>query len=1240
MALLLLTLLWGCANALAAPIPVQATMNDAVFGNGTFVAVGDNGSIYSSVQGGPWLQRQTDTTKALSCVAYGNGYFIAAGTNGTVVVSPDGIRWESHSLVVTQTNVRITFGNGVFVVGGNGPKGYWTFLVSSQGSHWQTAQVEALGQKENGGLLNFAGVSYLNGKFLAVGGGLGVKLFLHSTDGLTWQEQGITGLNASSYPNGPLVNNGREFATPFIFQYNDDDDDDDGGYYMSGIIYTSRNGVDWTGTGINTGVIQGALATSGCQTFTAPYTPTAAISLYTSGTFTTNLTLPTPQTVRAIVARDNELVVLGSSIQSIPLPVSSPSIVISPSGAQTYLESTANVFVSATPSCLQEPIVFQWQKDGLDLIGETNRYFNISQLSTNRSGSYTLHVTDANGTSLVSAPLVLNVKPLDPPGLSAPDITYPTTEVNSIFPEDGPSWLFLPGTVSGNPTPTIQWYFNNTLMAGETNANLVIFEPAIQNQGEYYFIAKNRLGQKQSASYKVTISSVAPVGTPLVTSYSPIEGTSLELPSSNLLIGSPLGDYHLFKDGTEIFPPFEANGSIRFRNVTSLDEGTYLLTLSNYLGSATGLLATVTLQHGDALNHWTPRNPLPGNLMLQSIAYGTSGFIAVGDQSTVVTSLDGEEWTSNSSINSISPLVKIAFGKGKYVAMDRSNLLVSEDAKHWSRTFFWQPRDLSQLLFDGNQFVAWSPTFTFLSSDGVHWSKQPSRPASVKYFDTIAYGGGAYLGFVEQAAPIPLDASTYTAVVMRSLDGIAWDVIGTVPNMSPAGTVFGEGRWVLVGAKGAISTSADGAIWETQDSKISTTLTSVAYGGGKFVAVGAKGRILSSTSGKKWSKEDSGTSDRLETVIYAAGRFVATGENGTLLVSTDGSHWVKKSRGSTRDLDSITSGNGLLVSVGKGGTVLTSTDGVEFQEQSTGVTNDLHGVSWADGVFVAVGEPETILTSPDAIHWTVRRDSGSSSLKSVYKAHGLWVAVGTGGTILTSKDSATWTEVFSPTLNDLNDIAYGAGQFVVVGDNLPPDGTLITSTDGIHWVRRNQYIGKNLRSVTYENGLFVVTSNDGVLLRSENAIDWETIYIGGYSYQNLRQVRYLEDRWILVGNLGTILTSTNLVRWDIKPQPTTENLHGIEQIGHSIVVIGNRGGIFQSDVLAVIPSLLAELDANGVSLHISANVGTALKIQVSPTLQPGSWTDLAAFTTATPFTTYRDQNGLGFPQRFYRVIVP
>src|SRR5687768_563030 len=85
------------AATASAALPPSQTLNDAAFGDTAFVSVGVNGTIYSSINSGPWELRASGTTNHLQAVGYGGGRFVAAGANGTLLSSSNGVDWVAAS---------------------------------------------------------------------------------------------------------------------------------------------------------------------------------------------------------------------------------------------------------------------------------------------------------------------------------------------------------------------------------------------------------------------------------------------------------------------------------------------------------------------------------------------------------------------------------------------------------------------------------------------------------------------------------------------------------------------------------------------------------------------------------------------------------------------------------------------------------------------------------------------------------------------------------------------------------------------------------------------------------------------------------------------------------------------------------------------------------------------------------------------------------------------------------------
>ncbi len=140
------------------PLPQGSSLSGVTYGNGTFVAVGDTGTILTSSDGVTWTTRTSGTTNYLDGVTYGNGTFVAVGDTGTILTSSDGVTWTARTSGTSNYLAGVTYGNGTFVV-----VGAISILTSPDGVTWTARTSGEI-------FYYFAGVTYGNGTFVAVGG--------------------------------------------------------------------------------------------------------------------------------------------------------------------------------------------------------------------------------------------------------------------------------------------------------------------------------------------------------------------------------------------------------------------------------------------------------------------------------------------------------------------------------------------------------------------------------------------------------------------------------------------------------------------------------------------------------------------------------------------------------------------------------------------------------------------------------------------------------------------------------------------------------------------------------------------------------------------------------------------------------------------------------------------------------------------------------------------------------------
>ncbi len=876
---------------------------------------------------------------------------------------------------------------------------------------------------------------------------------------------------------------------------------------------------------------------------------------------------------------------------------------------------------------LSPPYQIQWQFNGTNLSGATNPCLTLPNFNPVHVGDYALAVNDALN-SYISAPVALTAY-LAPPANASLYIYAGSSQ--SLVGED----LILQASYSGSPSQ-VQWRFNGVNLPGQTNQLLSLFGLTASQTGFYSFAATNLAGAITSSVRVIQVREQAPVWTVLTPPLQVTAGGSARFFASAR--GGPLPDYYLQQNGTNVALPYTfegccglSAGGFTLLDVSPADAGQYTFIASNYLGSITSAPVALTVLAAGPLDRWTQRHPLPQSQPLYDVAHGPAQFVAVGERGTILTSADGSNWSLQNRRADLA-LFGVAYGAGTFVAVGvGGTVLSSADGTNWAYRFVAPDAVFNDVTFANGRFVAlgYGPGVTSLalvSTDGINWGRVGLGPFSANL--CVTYGNGLFI-----AAGFNL--------IRASFDGTNWSTVFT-PNRQVESVTYANGFFVAVGDDGTIHVSANGTFWQSRLPVTTRRLLGVTYGADRFVAVGARGTILTSTDTINWTPEFGGTFDRLEGIHYADGLFVAVGENGSIITSTDGISWQQENLGTTRDLDGMAVANGLIVIVGKGGSILTTTDGVSYALQTSPVTNDLHGVAFGGGLWVAVGEPGIILTSPDAVAWTLRASGSTNSLKGVTHAPGRWVAVGTQGSVVTSTNGTNWTAQtvypgngFLP--YDLNDVAFGNGILLIVGDGAGNrNGSLFYSTNGVDWAQVTLYPGKNLRGITFANGLFITTANDGYIFRTDGFTTFHNLsYAGGL---NLRGATFVNGLWIVVGNNGGIFTSTDLLTWTPRASRTFENFHRIAFLDGKLVAIGNRGTVLQSG------RILTELapprwqPGVGFTFGLKGVLGRAHVLEASTDLS--NWTPLLNFTNETEAMTFTDTNALQNPLRFYRVTEP
>ncbi len=563
--------------------PVTLTSPRVFYGGNLFILNDDfSGVFYTSTDGINWTSRAVSTSfRYMHDFAYGNGIYVATGQNESVqgagqpvkmFYSNDGINWSLTNTIPGWANQWVVaFGNNKFVAAKGGSCGTNCISYSSDGINWSLATTPNLG---SGPITNFTDIIYTGTTFYAVSGGGAV---ITSSDGVSWTYQTtISGIrtwtdyvNELAFGNSTVVGvgpNGRvntstspstwvkRTASPSgSISWNDITFGQSTFVAVSsqGYVMRSDDGVTWTSSGSisassiaygnGTFVAFGAgssfytsastpsaptslSATAGDGQATISFTPGSdggsAISNYkysTDGTTYTALS-PTdsssPVTISGLTNGTSYTIYL-KAVNANGDSSASSSVTVTPSttpSAPTSLSATAGdeqATISFTPGSDGGSAItnYKYSTDGTNYTAlsptDSSSPVTISGLTNGTSYTIYLKAVNANGDSAASSSVT--VTPSSTP--SAP------TSLSATAGDGQATISFTPGSDGGSAISNYKYSTDGTTYTAlsPTDSSSPVTIPGLTNGTSYtiYLKAVNANGDS-SASSSVTVTPVAP----------------------------------------------------------------------------------------------------------------------------------------------------------------------------------------------------------------------------------------------------------------------------------------------------------------------------------------------------------------------------------------------------------------------------------------------------------------------------------------------------------------------------------------------------------------------------------------------------------------------------------------------------------------------------------------------------------------------------------------------------------
>jgi hypothetical protein len=877
-------------------VPGDISLASVAFGNGVYVAVGLGGGVVRSSDGAEWTLMAAPVDKNLYDVTFGGGRFVAVGQDGTIVTSVDGLTWQDRTVASEADLYGVAWGKDKYVTAG----GASLILTSPDGAVWthQTAAFEDL---------TFAAVAYAGDAFILAADHDAIQqitdvptrwavFYFRSTDGTSWQ--GLNWQEAYVWKRSSWVR-GMLWTGSQLVSFGD-----------NGSAQTSPDGMRWTNrTSAGNAVIVGIVSGAGT------YVGVGTEDNFNGAVYSSSDGLTWQHEVNPQAPRVNDTYeqwqddLYGAAYGGgIFVAVGSYGVIlrsddghawtVEQSGTQDSLLAITRMgdlfaAVGNNGTLLTSPDGHVWTRR---LPVQTNLLFwsmavgrdtlVIMGADIGRKDSRTvitsLPVSDLRGSAMIAA------GPLVPIGGAAgtswlAQVAYGNNRFVAVADVSGAPWYSDDG---------VKWQASAPAFVSITRA--VAFAQGV-------FVA-------------------AGDGKAIATSPDGVSWTARS--SGNLTPGLLQEDY-----------------------LCAYGDAERLIVTSSW--------SSVAVSY-DGGERWTGTGD-EGNedATLTAVADTPNGLVAVGELGCLRTSRDGMVW-QQCATDASGWIWDVTTTPTGVVAVGESGLvMVSSDLVTWSVLEPVTSETLTGVAAGGGHLVAVGDNgIVVISDDGRIWTA--GKTGLLVDMSSVAYGSGLFVGIGQNG------------MVATSSDGCVWKQISIGLTADLNNVVYQDSRFVVVGGGGTILTSSDGMNWTPQKAGTTASLFGVTSQNGVLVAVGDKGTVVTSTDAIHWSVGATPTKEILYGCAARGGTFVAVGSSDTTMWTSDLA--APASPAPVRPL------SGAAVDVGSVTLVWSVTPGAVTYDVQTATAADFSRMAveklGVSGTSVVIGAAEVARTG--TTYWRVR----------------------------------------------------------------------------------------------------------------------------------------------------------------------------------------------------------------------------------------------------------------------------
>ncbi|MEK7951055.1 PKD domain-containing protein [Luteolibacter soli] len=544
-------------------------------------------------------------------------------------------------------------------------------------------------------------------------------------------------------------------------------------------------------------------------------------------------------------------------------------------------------------------------------------------------------------------------------------------------------------------------------------------------------------------------------------------------------------------------------------------------------------------------------------------------------------------WTAG-SVGASRTVNRSAYLNGRFIVTGNQYAYGSFDGVTWKEQYLALNFNSGGMAYgDGRYVIAgfdsisgdWHAT-TYSSTDGIHWTQ--GTLGLLPELRDVAWGAGAFVAVGDDGT------------ILRSTNGGQTWTQSTAPGVASLSSIaYGGGVFVAVGGT-TVYTSPDGIAWTDRSS--GHTLQSwhsfdrVIYAAGKFIAGGwYSGMHASLNGGVTWTEMPiRGDHDYdVNNIVAGEGCIVASAIDKTdsntsvLLVSVDGLSWEESGYTGFPSTPALAFGGGRYLTASGAAGATSRSNG--FYPSNSAPTASISAPATANARAGVLFSSTTSDPNGDALTfaWDFKDGTsltGGSFAYHVFPTGGTYsvdlITTDTRGGVTVASHSITvsdpldnWTTRTSGTTAHLNDIAFGGGKLVAVGESA---GTYRISTDGINWTTGGSMAANGyLYGIIYDGTNFVVVGQDydftapagwkGAIYTSPNGTTWTRRSFSGSS---LKDVAFGGGVYVAVGEAGALWRSTNGTTWSPVPSGVSVNINGVSYGNGGFVAVGaaNDGG--------------------------------------------------------------------------------